>query len=80
MQQYWLPSAWAQVKAVCRHCPKCRRDSGPSYRYPDPASLPADRIQEHYPLAVTGVDFTGAIQELVKGEEFLPTSYCSPVV
>ena len=62
MQMYWIPSARTQVKAVCLNCPKCRRESGTSYWYPDPSPLPADRIQqEHYPFAVTGVDFTGAI-------------------
>jgi hypothetical protein len=71
MQQYWIPSARAQVKAVCRNCPKCRRESGPSYRYPDPAPLPADRIQEHYPFAVTGVDYTGAITVSSKGGRIL---------
>ncbi|XP_046632893.1 uncharacterized protein LOC124312397 [Daphnia pulicaria] len=68
MQKYWIPSARAQVKALCRNCPKCRRESGPSYRYPYPASLPADSVQENYPFAITGVDYTGAIQVTSKGE------------
>lgn len=54
---------------MCRTCTKCRRDSGPSYQYPDPAPLPADRARAQYPFAVTGVDFTGAIQVRNKGEK-----------
>lgn len=68
MQKYWILSVRAQVKVVCRNCPKCRRESDPSYRYPDPAPLPADRVQENYPFAVTGVDYTGAIKDISKGE------------
>lgn len=34
----------------------------PSYRLPDPAPVPADRIKEDYPFAVTRVDYKGTFQ------------------
>lgn len=66
-QQYWIPSIRPQVKAICRSCVKCRKDSGPSYRLPDPAPMPADRIKESYPFAVTGVDYSVIIP--IRGAE-----------
>jgi hypothetical protein len=67
IQQYWIPSMRSQVKSVYRKCSKCRRDSGSSFQYPDPAPLPSIPIQDNYPFAVTGVDYTGAIHVRVKG-------------
>ena len=69
IQRYWIPSARAQVKRICRNCVKCRRDHGPAYKLPDPAPLPAERIRESYPFEVTGIDYTGAIPVRVKEEE-----------
>jgi hypothetical protein len=43
--------------------------SGPSYQYPDLAPLPVDRIREHNPFTVTGLDFTGPIPVHNKGEK-----------
>lgn len=69
IQRYWIPSARSQIKRVYRACVKCRRDSGPSFRLPDPAPLPANRIRENYPFAITGVDYTGAIPIRQNGGE-----------
>ena len=60
-QRYWIPAIRQQVNSVYSKCVKCRKDCGPAYRAPNPAPLPAIRIQETYPFALTGVDYTGAI-------------------
>jgi hypothetical protein len=69
IQCYWIPSARAEVKRIFRSRVKFLRDHGSSYKLPDPAPLPADRVRESYPFKVTGIDYTGAISIRVKEGE-----------
>jgi hypothetical protein len=56
IQRYWIPSARAQLKSICRNCVKRRRYHGSAYKLPGPALLPVDKIRESYPLEVIGID------------------------
>ncbi len=49
-QRYWITSIRQQVKDIEQKCVKCRRISGPAYKLPDPAPLPAFRVQPAYLL------------------------------
>ncbi|KZS07276.1 Uncharacterized protein APZ42_029040 [Daphnia magna] len=64
-----IPSATAQVKRICRGCVKCRKVQGSSYKLPDLAPLPVDRVRQLYLFAVTGIDYKGSFPICVKEGE-----------
>ena len=74
-QRYWITSFRQQVGPIVRNCRKCRRESGPAYRLPDPAPLPAPRVRDAYPFATMGIDYTGAINVKVNGSAELSPVY-----
>ena len=74
-QRYWITSFRQQVGPIVRNCRKCRRESGPAYRLPDPAPLPASRVRDAYPFATMGIDYTGAINVKVNGSAELSPVY-----
>ena len=60
-QRFWIINGRQRVKAILHKCVKCRKVTGTSYRQPVTPPLPKCRVTESQPFAITGVDFSGAM-------------------
>ena len=63
-ERYWIPKGRKTVGRVIQRCTVCRRFSSKSLPC-EPASLPKDRVQNHYAFQTTGVDLAGPL--MLKG-------------
>ena len=59
-ETHWIRQGREAVKRVLRKCVVCRRYEGKALSSPVPR-LPKDRVGDHPPFAVTGVDFAGPL-------------------
>ena len=60
-ETHWIRRGREAVKRVLCKCIICRRYEGKAMLTPPIPQLPQDRVEDHPPFAVTGVDFAGPI-------------------
>ena len=60
-ETHWIRRGREAVKRVLRKCIVCRRYEGKALPSPPVPQLPKDRVGDHPPFAVTGVDFAGPL-------------------
>ena len=58
-ETHWIRRGREAVKRILRKCVVCRRYEGKAVPSPPVPQLPKDRVGDHPPFAVTGVDFAG---------------------
>lgn len=74
-QRYWLPQGRQNIKSIIRKCVHCKKLQGRPFPKTDVPPLPKLRVSETQPFAVTGVDYTGALQAK-DGENFRKYYVC----
>ena len=60
-ETHWIRRGREAVKRVLCKCVVCRRYEGKALPSPPVPQLPKDRVGDHPPFAVTGVDFAGPL-------------------
>jgi len=60
-EKYWIVHGRESVKRVLRTCVICKKYEGKPFPTPTTSQLPTDRVGDHPPFAVTGVDFAGPL-------------------
>lgn len=63
--EYWVPCILQLVKDVIKHCIPCKTVFGRHYPKPIPAPLQSLRLRDSNPFVCSGVDFTGAIPNII---------------
>ena len=58
-REYWIPRSSRAIKGVIRSCYKCKRASGPPFRWPQAPDLPEERVNPATPYHTIGCDLTG---------------------
>ena len=58
-ETHWIRQGREAVKRVLRKCVSCRRSEGIAMPTPPIPQLTQDRVGDHPPFVVTGVDFAG---------------------
>ena len=60
-ETYWIRRGREAVKKVLRKCVVCKRFEGKALPTPPALQLPQDRVGDHPPFDVTGIDFAGPL-------------------
>ena len=58
-REYWIPRSSRAIKSIIRSCYRCKRASGPPFRWPQAPDLPEERVNPATPYNVIGCDLTG---------------------
>ena len=59
-QTLWIPRSSNIITRIIRKCFKCKKQSGPAFRWPMSGDLPRERVTQHEPYRFIGTDLTGA--------------------
>ena len=67
-ERWWVPSARQRIKSVLHRCVICRRYDAKPYLKPSFPPFPSYRVSEMKPFSVVGVDYTGSLTVIEKGQ------------
>ena len=60
-EKYWAPKARQTIKKILRNCVVCQKLQGRPFAKQPQAPLPMERVTQHRPFQVTGIDYSGAL-------------------
>ena len=58
-REYWVPRSSRTIRRIVKTCYRCRRASGPPFRWPESPDLPEERVDPATPYNTIGCDLTG---------------------